>query len=141
MQSGINFSSKALTCTDLSCRCPDCMSHVRNTGTGCMAYVCNTSTECMPHVCNTSTDCKPHVNLENCYGIAGRLISRTGAVFLIIGTSGGCLCRYVAEASFNHILMHDWSFVAPGRVMHPWCPCRKLTCDLTCKTATACARE
>ena len=40
----------------------------------------------MPHVRNTSTDCKLHVKLENCYGIAGRLISRTGAVFLICHT-------------------------------------------------------
>ena len=31
--------------------------------------------------------------------------------------------RYVVKASPDHILMCDWSFVAPGQATHPWCPC------------------
>ena len=31
-------------------------------------------------------------------------------------------CRYAVKVSPDHILMCDWSFVAPGQATHPWCP-------------------
>ena len=29
-------------------------------------------------------------------------------------------CRYVVKASPDHILICDWSFLAPGQATHPW---------------------
>ena len=36
-----------------------------------------------------------------------------GCPFFNLGTTGGCLAG-------NNIVTHDWSFIAPGQVMHPW---------------------
>ena len=86
-QSGINCSSKALTCTD-------CTSAQGQAAMLCFAACGKLSVENCHIKLTHALIAKPLVymwELENCYGNNGRLISRTGAVFLIFWTPQGAV--------------------------------------------------